>query len=95
MNDGGPATEEEMLAWARDEAERCGYRLNPDERQLGAVIRGLARNRERFGARYCPCRIRSGDPDRDAAIVCPCVHRDEEVAGEGRCHCNLFLAPEP
>ncbi len=94
MSNEDPATEEEMLAWARDEAERCGYRLNPDERQLGAVIKGLVRNRERFGERYCPCRIRSGDPEKDAAIVCPCVHRDEEVAAEGRCHCNLFLGPE-
>lgn len=94
MNDGGPATEEEMRAWARDEAERCGYRLNPDERQIGAVIKGLVRARERFGEQYCPCRIRSGDPEKDAAIVCPCVHRDAEVAADGRCHCNLFLAPE-
>lgn len=93
MNDGGPATEEEMRAWARDEAERCGYRLNPDERQLGAVIKGLVRARERFGEQYCPCRIRSGDSAKDATIVCPCVYRDEEVAADGRCHCNLFLAP--
>lgn len=95
MSEEEPATEEEMRAWARDEAGRSGYRLNEDERQLGAVIKGLVRNRERFGAQYCPCRIRSGDPEKDAAIVCPCVHRDEEVGAEGRCHCNLFLGPEP
>ena len=89
-----PATEEEMRAWARDEACRSGYLINEDERQLGAVIKGLVRSRERFGARYCPCRIRSGDSAKDAAIVCPCVHREEEVAAGGRCHCNLFLAPE-
>lgn len=95
MSDEEPATEEEMRAWALAEAERCGYRLNPDERQIGAVIKGLVRARERFGERYCPCRIRSGDPEKDAAIVCPCIHREGEVEAEGRCHCNLFLAPEP
>ena len=94
MTEADPGTEEEILDWARGEADRCGYRLNPDERQLGAVVKGLARNRDRFGMRYCPCRLRSGDPEKDAAIVCPCVHRDQEVESEGRCHCNLFLAPD-
>lgn len=88
------AATEEMLAWAQSEADRCGLRLNPDERQRGTVIRGLVRNRERFGAQYCPCRIRSGDPEKDAAIVCPCVHREEEIDAAGRCHCNLFFATE-
>ncbi|MEN6341054.1 MAG: ferredoxin-thioredoxin reductase catalytic domain-containing protein [Methanospirillum sp.] len=95
MSDKEPATEEEIHAWAEREAEVSGFRLNPDERQRRTVIKGLVRNRERFGERYCPCRIRSGDPEKDAAIICPCVHREEEVATEGRCHCNLFHAPEP
>ncbi len=95
MSEQDPVTEEEMHAWAEREAELTGFRLNPDERQRRTVIKGLIRNRERFGAQYCPCRIRSGDPEKDAAIVCPCVHREEEVAVEGRCHCNLFHAPEP
>ena len=94
MSDQDPTTEEEMHAWAEREAEISGLRLNPDKRQLRTVLKGLARNRERFGAAYCPCRIRSGEPEKDAAIVCPCVHRDEEVAAEGRCHCNLFLGPD-
>ena len=94
MSNEDPATDDEMRAWARDEACRSGYRVNEDGRQLGAVIKGLVRNRERFGARYCPCRIRSGDPEKDAAIICPCVYRDDEVAADGQCHCNLFLAPE-
>ena len=94
MSDRDPATEEEMRAWAEDEAREHGYRLNEDERQLGAVLKGLARSRERFGERYCPCRIRSGDTEKDRAIICPCVHREAEVAEQGRCHCNLFLAPE-
>lgn len=52
-----------------DHATRNGYRLNPDERQREAVVRGIARNQERFGAGYCPCRVRSGDPERDRAII--------------------------
>lgn len=89
-----PENEEEMRAWAEAEAESNGIRLNPDERQLAVVLRGLVRNRERFGERYCPCRIRTGDPEKDQQIICPCIFRDEELKADGRCHCNLFFTQE-
>ncbi|HOV66967.1 MAG TPA: ferredoxin-thioredoxin reductase catalytic domain-containing protein [Methanoregulaceae archaeon] len=89
-----PENEEEMRAWAEAEAESNGIRLNPDERQLAVVLRGLVRNRERFGERYCPCRIRTGDPEKDQQIICPCIFRDEELKADGRCHCNLFFTKE-
>ncbi len=94
MSEGNPKTEEEMHAWAQEEARKSGYRLNDDERQLGVVLRGLVRNRERFGEKFCPCRIRSGDSEKDREIICPCVFREEEVMVDGRCHCNLFFSPE-
>ncbi len=89
-----PLTEEEMRVWAEREAQACGYRLSGDERQLGTVLRGLVRNRDRFGNRYCPCRVRSGDLETDRVIICPCIYRDREIAIDGHCHCNLFFAPE-
>ncbi len=82
-----------MRAWVEEEAQKSGYRLNEDQRQLGVVIRGLVRNHERFGDRFCPCRIRSGDPEKDREIICPCIFREEEVKADGRCHCNLFFSP--
>ncbi len=57
--------EKEILAWATEYAKTHGYRLNSEEKRLDGVIRGLARNKQRFGARYCPCRIRSGDMEKD------------------------------
>jgi ferredoxin-thioredoxin reductase catalytic subunit len=66
MTDGGiDAIRDRITVYAT----KNGYRLNPDERQRDAVIRGIARNQERFGAGYCPCRVRSGDPERDQAII--------------------------
>ncbi|HQP71794.1 MAG TPA: ferredoxin-thioredoxin reductase catalytic domain-containing protein, partial [Methanoculleus sp.] len=43
---------------AKEYAKERSYILNPDERHLETVLRGLARNEERFGAAYCPCRLR-------------------------------------
>jgi ferredoxin-thioredoxin reductase catalytic subunit len=86
--------EKEILAWAADYAKKQGYRLNPEEKRLESVIRGLARNKQRFGARYCPCRIRSGDLEKDKNIVCPCIYHEQEILDQGSCHCNLFFSEE-
>ena len=85
---------DEILSWVGEYARERGLVLNTDDRQLWAVIRGLVRNRMKHGEKYCPCRIRSGDPEKDRLIICPCSYHEEEIAGEGHCHCNLFFAPE-
>jgi ferredoxin-thioredoxin reductase catalytic chain len=81
----------EIRSWAEEYAKEKGYTLSPDDRQFNAVIRGLVRNRLKHGEKYCPCRIRSGDPEKDRLIICPCSHHEEEIAAEGHCHCNLFF----
>jgi ferredoxin-thioredoxin reductase catalytic subunit len=83
----------EIRSWIRTYAREKGLAINPDDRQFNAVVRGLVRNRLRHGERYCPCRIRSGDPERDRLIICPCTHHEREIAAEGHCHCNLFFRP--
>jgi ferredoxin-thioredoxin reductase catalytic chain len=85
------ADEADMLKWAKGYAHKNGWSLNMDEKQLGTVIRGLVRNRTKFGHPYCPCRLRSGDEEKDRAIECPCVYHKEEVANQGHCHCNLYF----
>ena len=85
------AEEKEIRAWAEEYSRKNGWVLNPDAKVLATVIRGLARNEMKLGARYCPCRIRSGDPEKDKALVCPCVYHQGEVEKEGHCHCNLFF----
>jgi len=94
----GMTTEEEalyqeILSWVREYAEEKGLALNTDDRQLTAVIRGLVRNRLKHGERYCPCRIRSGDTEKDRLIICPCAYHEDEIENEGHCHCNLFFLP--
>ncbi|RQD81124.1 MAG: ferredoxin:thioredoxin reductase [Methanocalculus sp. MSAO_Arc2] len=77
--------------WAERYARKMGWILNPDAKQLDAVIRGLARKLTRHGERYCPCRIMTKDPDIDEKIICPCIHHIDEIEKEGKCHCNLFF----
>lgn len=93
MTEEEEALYQEILSWVREYAKEKGLALNPDDRQFTAVIRGLVRNRLKHGERYCPCRIRSGDPEKDRLIVCPCAYHEDEIEGEGHCHCNLFFLP--
>jgi len=83
----------EILSWVTEYAKEKGLALNIDDRQFNAVIRGLVRNRLKHGERYCPCRIRSGNPEKDRLIICPCAYHEDEIESEGHCHCNLFFLP--
>ncbi len=80
----------DMLKWAHGIARKNGWVLNPDEEHLQTVIRGLVRNKKKFGRPYCPCRLRSGDEERDRAIECPCIYHKDEIAKDGHCHCLLY-----
>jgi ferredoxin-thioredoxin reductase catalytic subunit len=91
MIDDTAPEEAEMLKWARGYAQKHGWVLNKDEKQLGTVIRGLVRNKAKFGHPYCPCRLRSGDEEKDRDIECPCVYHKDEVATQGACHCRLYF----
>ncbi|KAF1076667.1 ferredoxin-thioredoxin reductase catalytic domain-containing protein [Methanogenium sp. MK-MG] len=86
--------QEALLAWARDYAASHGWNVNPNEKQLEAVIKGLARNTARFGERYCPCRMRTGDLDKDKEIICPCIFHEAEITNDGYCHCRLFFGSD-
>ncbi|WOF16543.1 ferredoxin:thioredoxin reductase [Methanoplanus sp. FWC-SCC4] len=82
---------EKIHLWAEGYAGENGWKLNGDERQLGAVLKGLARNTIKYGEQYCPCRIRSGDPEKDAEIICPCIYHEDEIKNDGNCHCQFFF----
>ncbi|KUG19395.1 rubredoxin [hydrocarbon metagenome] len=91
MNDDEEKAIEELRSRLKKYARERGWVLNPDEKKLRVVLRGLIRNKARFGELYCPCRLRSGDPEKDRIIICPCIYHEDEIAQQDRCHCNLFF----
>ena len=72
-------------------AESQGFRLNPNNDKVEGVCKGLIANQKKHGARYCPCRMVSGDKEEDRKIICPCIYHKEEVKKDGHCHCGLFV----
>ncbi len=74
-----------------DYAKSQGFKLNPNEKIVDFVIKGLQKNKKEKGEFYCPCRIVSGNKEEDMKIICPCVFHLAEIKEQGHCKCNLFV----
>jgi len=72
-------------------ADSKGFKLNPNEKALRAVVTAILKKQKKDGANYCPCRLLTGDLEKDKEIVCPCVFHEEEVKTLGHCLCRLFF----
>ena len=82
--------EDEMRAWAEEYAKKNGWVLNTDKKILDTVIRGLVRNKKKFGEQVLPVPAPSGDKEKDRMIICPCIYHKDEIAQDGHCHCQLY-----
>ncbi|MFA5368548.1 MAG: ferredoxin-thioredoxin reductase catalytic domain-containing protein [Candidatus Paceibacterota bacterium] len=82
---------QELIQQYREYAQEKGFKLNPNEKIVEGVIKGLLLREELFGEKYCPCRKMTNDKIEDKKIICPCVYHLEEVEKDGHCYCNLFV----
>lgn len=76
------------------DAERGGYRLNPNPGFTRGIVRGLLVNKGRYGYISCPCRLAAGDQAKDLDIICPCDYRDQDLSQYGSCYCGLYVSDE-
>ncbi len=74
------------------EAEAGGYHLNPDIEFTKGLVESLLVNEKRYGYPNCPCRLSSGDKQKDLDIICPCDYRDPDLAQYGACFCALYVS---
>jgi ferredoxin-thioredoxin reductase catalytic chain len=78
----------------RAEARATGYHLHPDPLFAEDLIRGLLVNEKRYGYGACPCRLSTGDEERDRDIHCPCDYRDADLDEFGQCYCGLYVSED-
>jgi len=85
-------TADDLKSYMVPFVERLGYRLNTDSGFVDAVLSSELEILAETGDVYCPCRIRTGEPKEDVAIICPCIpfHLDE-FATLRKCWCGLFI----
>lgn len=85
---------EELYGMLRKVQEPKGYYFNKDKNKVFELLEALLVNKERYGYMSCPCRLSSGDRERDKDIVCPCVYRAPDVEEYGSCYCNLYASED-
>jgi len=71
--------------------EPKGYFFNKDRDRVNELLEALLLNKKRYGYMCCPCRLSSGDREKDKDIICPCVYREPDVQEYGSCYCNLYV----
>lgn len=74
--------------------EPKGYFFNNDTEKVFELLQGLLVNKERYGFMVCPCRLASGDREKDRDIICPCEYRTADVKEYGTCYCSLYVSKE-
>ena len=83
-------TIEKLIKEFKEYAIANGFQLNPDEKAVERIINGLLKNEEKYGEKYCPCRIVSGNKEEDSKKICPCFWHKDEIKNDGHCFCNLY-----
>lgn len=75
-------------------AESQGIELNKDKEYVFEILEGLLKNEQRYGYRSCPCRLASGNKEKDRDIICPCAYRDPDIKEYGSCYCGLYVSKD-
>jgi ferredoxin-thioredoxin reductase catalytic chain len=83
-----------LKEFLRKKQEPQGCFFNRTEEQVEALLRGLLTNRERYGYMSCPCRLASGERNKDRDIICPCVYREPDMNEYGSCYCGLYVSKD-
>lgn len=87
--------DENQIRWMAEKyVEIASLAFNPDNQRVNEIIKGLAKNEQKWGFRYCPCRVITGDKEKDAKNICPCYWHKKELEQQGFCLCRLFFTKE-
>lgn len=85
---------EELYAALRSTQEPKGFFFNKDRDWVISILKDLLVNKERYGYMSCPCRLATGDREKDRDIFCPCAYRSDDVKEFGSCYCNLYVSKQ-
>ena len=83
---------EKLYEMLKKVQELKGYYFNKDKSRVFELLEALVINKGRYGYMSCPCRLASGDREKDKDILCPCVYRTPDVEEFGSCYCNLYVS---
>jgi ferredoxin-thioredoxin reductase catalytic chain len=85
-------TVEELVAVWSDFTEGKDFKLADDREMIETLAQGELENQKNRGLKYCPCRITTGDFEKDLRLICPCNFFIQKTWKDyGECWCGLFV----
>ena len=85
-------TPEKVVQTWEDLAAKADFHLWDDKQAVSDLSNGVLENVRSNGAKYCPCRITSGEREKDLQLICPCNFKAQKTWKEyGECWCGLFV----
>lgn len=87
-------TPEKLYDQLKNFQESKGFYFNPDKQITLAILQELLNIKDKYGYMACPCRLSSGNREKDSDIYCPCDYRAADVQEYGRCYCGLYVDKE-
>lgn len=85
---------EDLYLMLKNTQEPKGFYFNKDKTRVLSILQDLLLNKERYGYMSCPCRLATGEREKDRDILCPCIYRSDDIKEYGSCYCNLYVSPE-
>ena len=85
---------EQLYQMLKKVQEPKGFFFNNDLEKVYELLQGLMVNKDRYGYMVCPCRLASGDREKDRDIICPCEYRAADVEVYGSCYCSLYVSKQ-
>lgn len=81
--------------WEEFSKKNKKFLITPDEEKVDSLAKGVVNNKKRFGLKFCPCRLRNKDFEKDLKLICPCNFLIQKTWKEkGECWCGLFVKRE-
>ncbi len=82
----------QIAIWKEITGRNNGFKLNPNEEIVRALAKGVLNNEIKYGLKFCPCRIRTKNRDKDLKLICPCNFKSQKNWQEKEeCWCSLFV----
>jgi ferredoxin-thioredoxin reductase catalytic subunit len=85
---------QDLYEMLRKSQEPEGFYFSKDSSVVNDLLNSLLINKERYGYMACPCRLATGEREKDKDIICPCEYRGPDVREYGSCYCALYVSKE-
>ena len=82
----------QIKIWKEFTDRNKNIKLNSKKDVVERLATGVLNNENQHGLKFCPCRLKTKDREKDLKLICPCNFKMQKTWQEkGECWCSLFV----